>query len=76
MVNVTHLWSIAHLEKVKICIVDTGYDLGHPDLPGTADGVTGWDTGEATKGIWNIDQQGHGSHVAGTIGAIGSNNRK
>ena len=34
MVNVSHLWDIEpKLECVKICVIDTGYDLGHEDLP-------------------------------------------
>ncbi|XOV78316.1 MAG: S8 family peptidase [Aestuariibacter sp.] len=50
----------------KVCIVDTGYNLGHPDLP--ASSVDGTDDG---AGPWYIDGHGHGSHVAGTIAAPG-----
>jgi len=56
---------------IKICVVDTGYGLGHPDLPNETYDVTGTDT---ASGNWARDGHGHGSHCAGTIGAIGGNN--
>jgi len=75
MVNVQHLWNLegATYEHVKICVVDTGYDLGHPDLP--SDNVTGWDptTGSYADGLWYVDGHSHGTHCAGTIGAISGN---
>lgn len=55
----------------KVCVVDTGYNNAHEDLPvlnEDTDGVNGY--GEE----WHIDGHGHGSHCAGTIGAIGGNN--
>jgi serine protease len=56
----------------KVCIVDTGYDLGHEDLP-TA-GVTGNDGyGVYDTGNWYEDGHGHGTHVAGTIAGLGGN---
>jgi subtilisin family serine protease len=61
--------------NVTVCIVDTGYGLGHPDLPNTTHGIDGssysdWDTNEER---WDVDGNSHGTHCAGTIGAIGSN---
>lgn len=74
MVNITHLWSLPPAQHVKICVIDTGYDLGHEDLPDNVTyPVTGWDTGNAAKGVWHIDGHSHGTHCAGTIGAIGGN---
>ncbi|MDE3273024.1 S8 family serine peptidase [Pseudoalteromonas sp. G4] len=56
----------------KVCIMDTGYQLGHPDLP--SNGITGDDGyGSNNTGNWYNDGNGHGTHVAGTIAAIGGN---
>merc|ERR1740129_421135 len=59
-------------DPVKICVVDTGYGLGHPDLPTNTHGVSGTDT---SSGSWNRDGHGHGTHCAGTNGAIGNNGK-
>jgi len=52
------------------CIVDSGYHIEHPDLPGT-ERVTG----QALTGTGYWDQPGdsHGTHVAGTIAAVDNN---
>jgi serine protease len=52
----------------KVCVIDSGYDLGHEDKPG-ADVVTGSDD-LAGAGPWDQDGSGHGSHVSGTINAL------
>ena len=57
---------------IKFCIIDTGYGMGHPDLPSSPH-VTGFNS--INDGHAFIDRQGHGSHVAGVIGAVGKNKR-
>eukprot|EP00560_Eucampia_antarctica_P001835 CAMPEP_0197841360 /NCGR_PEP_ID=MMETSP1437-20131217/46128_1 /TAXON_ID=49252 ORGANISM="Eucampia antarctica, Strain CCMP1452" /NCGR_SAMPLE_ID=MMETSP1437 /ASSEMBLY_ACC=CAM_ASM_001096 /LENGTH=486 /DNA_ID=CAMNT_0043451093 /DNA_START=15 /DNA_END=1475 /DNA_ORIENTATION=- len=60
---------------MKVCIVDTGYNNGHPDLPFTNT------PGHSVEGTedkwfeenWYNDYNGHGTHVAGIIFAIGNN---
>ena len=52
----------------KVCIIDTGFNLGHPDLPDSNNGVTGQGNNSAV-GNWYNDGNGHGTHVAGTIAA-------
>ena len=79
MTRANELWDInppENAEPIKICVVDTGYDHGHEDLPTAAyHGVAGFTpTGSAYDGqVWTIDADGHGTHCAGTIGAIGDN---
>jgi serine protease len=53
-----------------LCIIDSGYDLAHDDLQKS--GVTGGNTAPSA-GEWNIDNNSHGTHVAGTIAALGGN---
>jgi len=53
-----------------VCIIDSGYDLGHVDLPG-ASVVTGSD--DLGVQPWFEDDNSHGTHVAGTIAALGNN---
>ncbi len=53
----------------KVCVIDTGYNLGHPDLPDQNSGVTGEGNSSAV-GNWYNDGHGHGTHVAGTITAL------
>ena len=63
--------SDAFVSNRKVCIIDSGYHIKHRDLP--SQNVTGYD-GPFTAGPWNEDGSGHGTHVAGTIAALGGNN--
>jgi len=58
----------ADLTAVEVAVIDTGIDSGHPDLNvvGEFDAVAEGG-GDAAPGE---DPNGHGTHVAGTIGAI------
>lgn len=60
-----------HIANRKVCMIDSGYDINHPDLPSQATGavITGTGYGGA-NGEWDIDTNGHGTHVAGTIVAL------
>jgi serine protease len=52
---------------IKVCVIDSGYDLGHEDKPGSpvVDG-----TDDPGAGPWSNDGSGHGTHVSGTINAL------
>jgi serine protease len=56
-----------------VCVVDTGYGLGHPDLPNSNDHGTKGYSPYGPDERWDVDGNGHGTHCAGTIGAIGNN---
>jgi subtilisin family serine protease len=50
---------------VDVAVIDTGIDLDHPDLNVYTAGAKNCSTGRSAD-----DGNGHGSHVAGTIGAL------
>ncbi|WP_423186441.1 S8 family serine peptidase [Alishewanella sp. d11] len=55
--------------NAKVCVIDTGYQLGHPDLPSS--NATGFSF--QGHGTWSTDGNGHGTHVAGTMVALRNN---
>jgi subtilisin family serine protease len=57
---------------VPVGIVDTGIDAGHEDLAGRVGACGSAAQGLVTDGDCS-DGEGHGTHVAGTIGAIADN---
>lgn len=56
---------------VLVAIVDDGVDIDHPDL--AANIVGGYDFGFNDSDPRQDSYDGHGSHVAGTVGAVGNN---
>ena len=70
-------------DELIVAVIDTGIDKDHPDIAGRLwmntgtkpDGFVGdylgWDFTHSTNNP--ADDAGHGSHVAGTIGATGGN---
>merc|ERR1711902_388024 len=58
--------------SIKVCVADTGYDLGHEDLP-TGSDVTGSDS--SSNGSWDSDGHGHGTHCSGTVAGLGANSK-
>lgn len=63
MVGADRVWSRVTGAGVKVAVLDTGIDDAHPDL--TVSGGVSMVPGNAS---WD-DNQGHGTHCAGIIGA-------
>jgi subtilisin family serine protease len=64
-VNAPAAWARSQGEGVKVAIIDTGIDCTHPDLRANcAGGYNAVGSGAP------IDDNGHGSHVAGTVAGV------
>lgn len=64
-VNAAGAWAVTKGQGVKVAVIDTGIDCGHPDLKvNCAGGYNALDSGKPYH-----DDNAHGTHVAGTIGA-------
>lgn len=79
--NIEKAWSLpAGNRKVIVAVIDTGIDANHPDLKpnlwkapsslrnSRMDPVYGWDF--VSKSPNPSDLHGHGTHIAGIIGAV------
>lgn len=73
-------WDITRgSQSVVVAVIDTGVDYNHPDLKDNMwkDPATGYYGKNCITGASNpndpMDDNGHGTHVAGTIGAVGNN---
>ncbi|MDQ1712992.1 MAG: hypothetical protein QOE45_2442 [Frankiaceae bacterium] len=73
-VNAVPAWSTATGSGIKVAILDTGLDIGHPDFdcPNKVLLVPGADPDPDSSTIPE-DDEGHGTHVAGIIGACANN---
>lgn len=72
-IKATESWEIeTGNETIIVGIVDTGVDLGHPDLKNN---ILSSGRDFANDDYDATDDHGHGTHVAGIIGAEGNNNR-
>jgi len=58
---------------VKIAILDTGCDLNHPDLKERIDRSSSYNVLNPSKSPEDDSFSGHGTHVAGIIGAASDN---
>ena len=69
-VKATEAWSVTTgAAETVVAVLDTGVDLGHPDLQGAF--VAGYDT--VNEDADPSDDHGHGTMVAGVIAARGNN---
>ncbi|MBI3551566.1 MAG: S8 family peptidase [Elusimicrobia bacterium] len=60
-------WSRTQGQGIKVAIIDTGVDATHPDLSAAVAG--GFNAVDPANPGDFADDQGHGTHVAGTIAA-------
>ena len=83
-IGMEEAWDITRGENVTIAVIDTGIDYNHPDFsgrnilkgPSYADCVSRASSKLClVPGDDPLDTQGHGTHVAGIIGAVANNAR-
>lgn len=65
-VETVHRWTTG--KHVSVAIIDTGVDVGHPDLAGQV-----LEHQDLTDSASNFDDDIHGTAVAGIIGAVSQN---
>ena len=76
-INASRAWSLAYdakgfagnLGTVQVAIVDSGIDVNHPEFRGRL--MTGYNY--LAPGAAPVDDYGHGTHVAGLLGAVANN---
>lgn len=68
-VNAAAAWNTTEGAGVNVAVVDTGIDLNHPDLAANIAG--GYNA--VDPDVQPMDDNGHGTHVAGTIAALRDN---
>ena len=76
-IQASSAWDTTTSNDVIVAVIDTGVDFNHPDLIGNLwTGPSGEHGYTASGGFLTIggqDDHSHGTHVAGTIGAVGNN---
>ncbi|MBI6546941.1 MAG: peptidase S8 [Cyanobacteria bacterium NC_groundwater_1444_Ag_S-0.65um_54_12] len=68
-INTMQAWRVTKGQGVTVAVVDSGVDLGHPDLRSNL--LNGTNTLENNNDP--RDDNGHGTHVAGIVASIFSN---
>jgi thermitase len=74
-INCAKAWDVSLGDNVVVAVIDTGVDYNHSDLSGNmwrdVAGNYGRDFSDVDSDP--MDYHGHGTHVAGTIAAVGNN---
>jgi subtilisin family serine protease len=71
-IGVVPVWNkgITGSRNIRVAIIDTGIDYNHPNLKANVEALSGYDF--ANDDADAMDDNDHGTHCAGTIGANGN----
>ena len=70
-INASSAWDTSTGSGVVVAVVDTGIDATHPDIAANVPPGLGWNYIADSNDP--ADDNGHGTHVSGTIAAVGNN---
>ncbi|NMB19390.1 MAG: S8 family serine peptidase [Firmicutes bacterium] len=71
-IRLPQAWNVTTGERgIRISIIDSGVDADHPDLRGQLDMENAFNFIDNNQNVQ--DHSGHGTHVAGTVGALTNN---
>ncbi|HVF69580.1 MAG TPA: S8 family serine peptidase, partial [Xanthomonadales bacterium] len=71
-INMASAWDQSTGNNIVVAVIDSGVDRNHPDI--SANMTNGWDF--VNNDSDPNDDNGHGTHVAGILGATGNNGNK
>ena len=72
LIRLPQAWSVTTgSTAIRIAVLDTGIQPNHPDLARQLDQEYGYNFVQGSRNF--ADDRGHGTHVAGTIGAVTNN---
>lgn len=71
LIRLPQAWSVTTGGSVRIAVLDSGIKTNHPDLASRIDWSYGYNFIGSNANF--EDDNGHGTHVAGTIGAVTDN---
>ena len=74
VIGLPKAWEVVQgSRQVRIAVIDSGIDVTNPDLAGRIDERTAYSFVSGTNESPLTDKRGHGTHVAGIIGALTNN---
>jgi uncharacterized repeat protein (TIGR02543 family) len=74
--NIDKAWALmpASAQKLRVAVLDEGFEVDHPDLAANINKNLAWNTHEENNDVSpEQGSRGHGTHVSGIFGAVADN---
>jgi thermitase len=76
LIRLPAAWDVSRGAGVRVAVLDTGCEVAHPDIGSGATGKVKAVRNFTTRDTADVrDPDGHGTHTAGTVGALTGNGR-